>query len=183
MGMNQAFLAIDGEDGNGQISLREFEDAYRAMGCRKFQGPNEMERLRAVFRFLDPSGEGQVSKDEFTVLSQMFNEILLSIEEFVEFCVRNFGHDPEDTWNFIDADQSGECDEDEWRSACESLGYMGPVMPIYRYLDKDDEGTVTLEVPGSRKVFQQMHMTAPWYPYGCPFFNARPCFLMPRLCV
>merc|ERR1712232_310849 len=74
--------------------------AYFKMKCKKFKGPNEMERIRAVFRWLDPSGEGLISTDEFMILDQMLNEVILSIEEFVEFCVRTFSEDLEDAYQF-----------------------------------------------------------------------------------
>lgn len=143
--MTDAFIATNSGEETGSIMLREFEDAFKKMGCNKFKGPSEMLHIQTVFRFLDASGEGQVSSEEFMVLDQMFNEILYSIEEFVEFCVRTFGLDPEDTWLFIDDDQSGEIDEQEWVTACASIGYLGNSVPIFRYLDKDDEGTVCLD--------------------------------------
>lgn len=143
--MQKAFVYIDGEDGNGIISLREFEEGYHRMECKKFHGPDEKRRLQGVFRFMDASGEGQLSVAEFMVFDQMFKEILLSIEEFVEFCVRTFGDDPCDTWEFIDDDHSGEVDEEEWSAACNNIGYLGPVLPIFRFLDKDDEGTISLD--------------------------------------
>mmetsp|Transcript_112506 Transcript_112506/g.195237 ORF Transcript_112506/g.195237 Transcript_112506/m.195237 type:complete len:1491 (+) Transcript_112506:137-4609(+) len=143
--MEQAFKAIDGEDGNGQITLREFEEGYQEMGCKKFAGKDESKRVEHVFRYLDPSGEGQVSKDEFMVLQLLFKEIVLSIKEFVEFCERTFSEDLADTWRFLDDDGSGSIDEQEWTEACRKIGYCGPVSSIFNYLDKDDEGTVSLD--------------------------------------
>lgn len=148
--MEMAFKAIDGHDGNGQIMLREFEDVVRAggsLGCKKFQEPKhlEMERIRSVFRWLDPSGEGQVSIDEFMIFDQMLNEVTLSIEEFVEFCVRTFGSALEDAYQFLDGDGSGEIDRDEWQSACTQIGYLGPVDAIFNFCDKDEEGSISLD--------------------------------------
>lgn len=140
-----AFLDIDGPDGNGVISLREFEEGYEAMDCQKFEGDDEKDRVRAIFRYLDPSGEGQVSLDEWGFLDQFWKEINLSIKEFVEFCERTFGQDLGDAWQYLDADGSGDLDEDEWCSALQEVGYFGPSKPIFNFLDKDDEGTVSLD--------------------------------------
>merc|ERR1719443_2140571 len=63
--MQAAFTAIDGPDGNGVISLREFEEAVDEVKCTKFDGPNKKERVGALFRYLDPGGEGSVSEDEW----------------------------------------------------------------------------------------------------------------------
>jgi len=143
--MRDAFVAIHSGEATGTVSLREFEDAYGQLGCKKFKGDQQMRRIETVFRFLDVSGEGTVSLDEFMVLDQMFKEILYSVEEFVDFCVRTFGLDPGDTWLFIDDDESGDIDENEWVVACAKTGYLGNAMPIFNYLDKDDEGTISLD--------------------------------------
>lgn len=140
-----AFRAIDGEGGNGVLSLREFEEGYKGMGCHKFAGPQELERVRFLFRWLDPSGEGTVSKPEFMIFDQILREVQLSIEEFVEFCVRTFGDELEEAFLFLDADHSGEIDKTEWKDACKSIGYLGPCMSIFSYCDKDDEGTISMD--------------------------------------
>lgn len=140
-----AFTFIDGEDGNGNISWSEFEEGYRAMGCKKFAGPDERLKLKNVFRYLDPSGEGQVSKDEWGVLELLWKEIRLSISEFVQFCNRAFGNDLELWWSSLDEDGSGEIDEEEWVTALQDAGFFGPARPIFAYLDKDDEGTVSFD--------------------------------------
>lgn len=143
--VNDAFVEIDGENGNKNISLREFEDGIQNMKCKKFKGKNQMERIHAVFRYLDPSGEGQVSEGEWGILQLLFNEIQLSIREFVQFLDRTFENDMRAAWDFLDDDGSGEISFDEWAQAVESVGYFGATKPIFSYLDKDDEGTVSYD--------------------------------------
>lgn len=140
-----SFWFIDGPGGNGVISLREFEEGYGKMDCHKFQGPNEHARMEQIFRYLDPSGEGQVSFGEWMVLELLWKEIKLSITEFVQFCERTFGDDLAATWVFFDEDGGGEIDQHEWCEACKQVGYFGPVVPIFGFLDSDDEGTVSLD--------------------------------------
>jgi len=141
----QAFTLIDGEDGNGVLTLQEFNEGYHEMGCKKYDGPNEFDRIKAVFRFLDPSGEGEVSKDEWGILDRTFQEIKLCIYEFCQFLNRTFGPDLAESWQFLDADGSGEIDIDEWMDAVTNIGYFGPSHPIFKFLDKDDEGTVSYD--------------------------------------
>lgn len=40
----------------------------------RFKGPNEKERIGAVFRYLDPGGEGNVSIQEWQILDQLWKE-------------------------------------------------------------------------------------------------------------
>jgi Ca2+-binding EF-hand superfamily protein len=140
----EAFTVIDGPDGNGNLSIREFEEGMLRMKCKKFKGKHEKERITNVFRYLDPTGEGQISKDEWGVLVQLFDEIHLSIGEFVWFLHRTFDS-LEDAWNFMDDDGSGTLDMKEWMAASQSIGFFGPAEPIFSFLDKDDEDSVSWE--------------------------------------
>lgn len=141
--LTRPFTLIDGADGNGQITLREFtEGLLETLKFKKFAGPDQDARIRNLFRFLDPGGEGSVSKGEWEVLGQLYREINLCVKEFVEFCVRTFGPDLNDSWNALDASGDGEVDEEEWLAACESLGFFGPARPIFSFLDKSDDGSV-----------------------------------------
>jgi len=139
-----AFYDIDGGGpaGEPEITIREFEEGARRIGCRKFKGADESQRLCSIFRYLDPSGEGKVSMSEWAVLQQIEQEIKLSIKEFVQFCERNFGPDLSSAWSFMDEDGGGEITVDEWTETCEKVQYFGPTMPIFKYIDKDDGGSI-----------------------------------------
>eukprot|EP00930_Biecheleria_cincta_P011234 TRINITY_DN11386_c0_g2_i1.p1 TRINITY_DN11386_c0_g2~~TRINITY_DN11386_c0_g2_i1.p1 ORF type:complete len:1636 (-),score=323.46 TRINITY_DN11386_c0_g2_i1:170-5077(-) len=141
--LSKPFALIDGPDGNGEITLSEFsEGLLRTLKFKKFAGPDQDARIKNVFRFLDPGGEGSVSPGEWQVLGQLYREIDLCVKEFVEFCVRTFGPDLNDSWNALDASGDGEVDEEEWLAACESMGFFGPARPIFSFLDKSDDGSV-----------------------------------------
>lgn len=153
-----SFTAIDGTDGNGQISLREFEDGVRILKCNKFKGRGEKERIANVFRYLDPSGEGQVSRSEWSIMDNLWKEMRQSIREFVFFLERTFGGQDtlDEAWSFIDEDESGEIDEKEWVDVVhDRLKYFGPSAIIFQFLDKDDEGTVSQDEFRTLKVFQK----------------------------
>jgi hypothetical protein len=145
------FQKIDGPGGNGVVNLREFEESFKTLHIdifkskKSFEQGLENKRIEGVFRYLDPTGEGTVSKHEWKILQCLWNEIKLSIEEFVQFCVRTFGQNLSDGWDFLDADGGGEIDLDEWVSACHELGYFGPTEPIFRYLDADNGGNIGKE--------------------------------------
>jgi len=140
--LEEAFHFID-QEGGGQVSPQEFEEGVvRKMGCRKFGGTNERERLQKIFRFLDPDGGGVVSINEWKVLDQIYQEIRLSTKEFVEFCHRTFGPDLQSAWQALDADGSNEVSFAEWTAACERHRFFGPAKPIFQYIDTDDTGAI-----------------------------------------
>merc|ERR1712050_727696 len=112
------------------------------MGCTKFDGEDKAAKIQLVFRYLDPGGEGSVSREEWAVLGQLWNEFDQSIREFVQFLLRTF-EDLEEAWNELDDDESGELDEDEWLKAVEDLGYFGPAKVVFALLDNDDGGSIS----------------------------------------
>ena len=94
--MDEAFQMIDGGEpgcaSNSELTLREFEAGLRAMGCHKFTGPDEQLRIAAVFRYLDPGGEGTVSpkarkkekgatRQEWSVLDQLWREFVTRLTQ------------------------------------------------------------------------------------------------------
>lgn len=148
------FQKIDGDGGNGEVSWNEFKEGLKTIGCDKFLGQDSEQRARIVFRYLDPGGEGTISQREWAVLEQILQSIQLCIKEFVEFCERTFGSNLNDAWERLDADGSGEIDRTEWLEACESLGFFGILNPIFSFLDKDDEGTVSIDEFALLKKYQ-----------------------------
>merc|ERR1712039_645723 len=103
------------------------------------------------------------------ILMNLWKEMRQSIREFVQFLERTFSRkdkkasncpDEEDAldaaWDFIDDDGSGEISEDEWVAIVqESLHYFGPCITIFHFLDKDDEGTVSLDEFRALDVFRR----------------------------
>ncbi|CAE7711804.1 Vti1b, partial [Symbiodinium necroappetens] len=152
--VDEAFRDIDGgvKEGenanttsNGELTLREFEAGLKDIGCFKFKGPNEKERIGAVFRYLDPGGEGNVSLQEWQILDQLWKEFVLSIQEFVQFLIFVFGEDLEEAWITLDDDESGELSEDEWNKAVADIGYFGPSRVVFALLDGSDDGNISYD--------------------------------------
>lgn len=127
------------------ITLRVFQTALRTMECGKFKGEDETKRLQAIFRYLDPGGEGSISLDEWRVLGQLWSEFDLTIREFVQFLTIAFGEDLHDAWDALDDDGSGSLSEEEWFDAVEKIGYFGPARVIFALLDYTDDGDISSE--------------------------------------
>jgi len=139
----QPFTIMD-EERSGEISLPQFKDGMVTVKCQKFDGPNSEERIKNIYRYLDPSGDSKLSKAEWAVLEQIYQEIQLSIKEFVTFCVRTFGGLAA-AWKALDEDGSGEIDRDEWVGVLKKIGFFGLPKPIFSFVDADDQGTVSWE--------------------------------------
>eukprot|EP00746_Dinoflagellata_sp_MGD_P120634 gnl/MRDRNA2_/MRDRNA2_56090_c0_seq1.p1 gnl/MRDRNA2_/MRDRNA2_56090_c0~~gnl/MRDRNA2_/MRDRNA2_56090_c0_seq1.p1 ORF type:complete len:1290 (-),score=167.75 gnl/MRDRNA2_/MRDRNA2_56090_c0_seq1:153-3836(-) len=139
---DKVFTLIDGPGGNGQINLREFEEGIANLSIASLmEHPGQ---ITNVFRWLDPGGEGRISRSEWGVLQQVARELQLSIQEFVRFLKRQFtGNSIVKAWEVLDDDGSGSIDIDEWEeNVSGKLKYLGPCMAIFHYLDKDGEGSI-----------------------------------------
>jgi len=141
--LGEPFRKMDGADGNGALTFNEFSEGISGLGFRKFKGPNEKDRIRAVFRYLDPNHEGTISESEWGILDLIWQEVHLSIREFVRFLERTIGEDLDLAWTFFDQDGSGDIDVNEWMTACQKLGYFGCVDNIFQVLDKDAGGAIS----------------------------------------
>eukprot|EP00929_Paragymnodinium_shiwhaense_P037151 TRINITY_DN19843_c0_g1_i1.p1 TRINITY_DN19843_c0_g1~~TRINITY_DN19843_c0_g1_i1.p1 ORF type:complete len:1434 (-),score=390.27 TRINITY_DN19843_c0_g1_i1:267-4568(-) len=142
------FWKIDGMyGGGGQFSLVQFMEGFEMMKCRVFKGADEADRIRGVFRYLDPSGEGLVSKGEWDVLDQLWKEMSLCLVEFVSYLQRLFDFREdflEEAWIEMDENDTGEISEIEWQNVViQKLHYFGPSRTIFKFLDADGEGSVS----------------------------------------
>eukprot|EP00929_Paragymnodinium_shiwhaense_P069424 TRINITY_DN35004_c0_g3_i2.p1 TRINITY_DN35004_c0_g3~~TRINITY_DN35004_c0_g3_i2.p1 ORF type:complete len:1423 (+),score=278.40 TRINITY_DN35004_c0_g3_i2:145-4413(+) len=149
--LETAFAAFDGVNGNGKISMSEFKDGLRRLRFDKFKGGGHVEqRIESVFRFLDPSSEGTISKKEWTALNELWKEMSLSLLEFVQFLERTVSQSPDvlDTaWYILDEDGNGEISQAEWTEVVERrLGYFGPSQTIFGFLDSDvNSGSISFQ--------------------------------------
>lgn len=156
--VQEAFTAFDGEGGNDQINFKEFKKGILDYNCKKYDGPEQDKRIRNVFLYLDPGKEGAISRKEWDLLNQLWNEFHLSIYEFVQFLVRTFGPDLNESWKRLDDDGGGTISEAEWMQAVENLGFFGPANVIFALLDSSDDGDI------ERTEFQKLHD----YIHECP---------------
>lgn len=151
--IEKPFLDIDGVDGNGVITLKEFVSGLEELDCHKFdkkksdppETKSKAQRIEAIFRYLDPGQEGSVSREEWNVLGQLWKEFDLSIKEFVHFLTLTFGTDLMVAWQGLDIDGSGEFDEEEFLQAVEKIGYFGPAKVVFALLDSSDDGNISVE--------------------------------------
>lgn len=151
------FTDIDGEGGNGVITLMELSEGLDAMNFKKFDKKKKdppdqkpkAKRIDDVFRYLDPGGEGSVSEEEWGVLGQLWKEFEYSVQEFVYFLVLKLGGDLFYAWEsmlveFGDEDKE-EINYEEFAQAVERIGYFGPSNVVFRLLDVSDDGNISFD--------------------------------------
>lgn len=149
--VEKPFKEIDGVDGNGVITLKEFREGLDEMQCDKFnkqKGSSETrtkeQRIDAIFRYMDQGEEGSVSLDEWMILAQLWREFDKSIREFVHFLILAYGNLLE-AWEALDLDGSGEMDEEEWLETVTRIGYFGPAGVVFALLDSSDDGSISFD--------------------------------------
>lgn len=143
--IGKVFKIIDGEDGNGVISLTEFSEGLDEIKFTKLDGPDKKDRVVTLFRYMDPGGEGSVSEEEWQILGQLWSEYNLSIQEFVHFLQRTFGNDLHVAWEFLDEDGSGELTCDEFLAAVQEIGFFGPARCVFGLIDSSGDGEISYD--------------------------------------
>lgn len=141
--VDEAFTIIDGVGGNGVITLKKFVEGIEELQCNKFKGENEEARIEGLFRYLDPGGEGSISKGEWQVLAQLWKELDESIREFVQFLTFTCGDDLEVAWASLDENGDGNLSLEEWLNAVLKIGYFGPAKAVFALLDNSDDGAIS----------------------------------------
>mmetsp|Transcript_52543 Transcript_52543/g.122973 ORF Transcript_52543/g.122973 Transcript_52543/m.122973 type:complete len:1513 (-) Transcript_52543:382-4920(-) len=149
--VQEAMVHLEGEAETSEVDFRAFAEGIKAMGCHKFEGEDEEKKLRIVFRFIDRNHTGFITKAKWRILEQLWREMQYSINEFCIFIERAFGTGLKKPWTFLDKDKDGFITAEEWEESCHQIGYFGHAMPIFHFLDKDDEGCVKF------KDFQHLH--------------------------
>lgn len=144
---DKAFSLVDIE-GNGIVTLRTLEDAIADMQCDKFDGEDKYDRIEVIFRYLDPGQEGSVTRDEWEVIKQLWNEFEHTVCEYTQFLVRTFGDDLTETWEVLHEelgieDLDAKLDKEMFSKASEDLGYFGPTDIVFHMMNKEDDGLIS----------------------------------------
>eukprot|EP00930_Biecheleria_cincta_P001820 TRINITY_DN102910_c0_g1_i1.p1 TRINITY_DN102910_c0_g1~~TRINITY_DN102910_c0_g1_i1.p1 ORF type:complete len:1547 (-),score=253.21 TRINITY_DN102910_c0_g1_i1:218-4858(-) len=141
-----AFKAIDesvpSEERASQKSMtaKEFEDAITALGL----GSLTATEIQSVFKYLDPLGDGVLAKEQqpYKRLQPPWNEMMLSIEEFVKLMQRRCGNAVQAWWEALGLN---EVKYDEWGATARKLGFVGSARQVFKFLDKNGKGIVSFE--------------------------------------
>jgi len=137
-----AFQCLDEADGNGTLSLQEFVQGV----TKKLECTIEKQRIEGIYRFLDSSGDGKgISRKEWLRLDVMWHQFRRSASDFALFLAVFAGHSfANRVWHEIGADESTQMKEERWCEALRYVGYLGPSLEIFAFLDKENVGTVSI---------------------------------------
>lgn len=128
-----------------EVTLKRSDTLQSKLERAKAEDDAKQKRLKGIFGYLDTGAEGTLSVQEFRILQEMWQEVRLSIIQFVGFTDRMFGGDLKVAWRHFDSKRTSAIGIERWRKACDSGGYFGPVKPIWRFLDYNDNGTVSFK--------------------------------------
>merc|ERR1719353_2089197 len=119
-------------DGSGKLSFVEFCNSARLEG---FAG-----NLKALWKEMDADGEGFVTLEEFAP------EIAKLVTSFKSFLKEKHEGSLVKAWkNSLDLDKSGSIKKEELVEAMAKLGWDGDAARVYKLLDFDRGGSITLE--------------------------------------
>eukprot|EP00913_Durusdinium_trenchii_P014339 g13450.t2 len=162
--LSQAYADIDGDGtGKGGISLNEFEDygerledARFRKNCRERNLVENFERrnrnvlvvklsgFRAIFRNLDATQTGNISREEWTFLDSVKRELDRQMQELCSFILWNFGG-LEKAFRKWDVDHDGVLSQEEWTQGLQEAGFFGAGDELFSILDVANGGTITRE--------------------------------------
>jgi len=147
--LQEPFSIIDGSgSSNSEISLQEWIDGTERLNFSKFDGPLKAIRIERIFRFLDDA-TGLITLDKWRALQELWDELNLQVNDFAGFAVRHFDYSIdalERTWHALDSDASGMISSVEWNQVVpEGFGFFGPIATLFNFIDKDDEGTISVQ--------------------------------------
>mmetsp|Transcript_39086 Transcript_39086/g.101018 ORF Transcript_39086/g.101018 Transcript_39086/m.101018 type:complete len:222 (-) Transcript_39086:71-736(-) len=140
---------------DGKLNHKEFVQRLSTTGC--LLGPivkpeevmrsplgeaaaqeKQTELLTSVYRFLDSSNNGEISRREFNLLQAIWSELHQSMVEFRNHVVDCFGS-LDEGWEFADANGDGHLEWSEFDALAGVYHFDGPVRQIFLYLDKDED--------------------------------------------
>jgi len=141
----EAYRIIDGELASRQFPVRIFEEGVLHMKCPKFKGPDERQRIIAVFRYLDPDAQGLITVGQWSVLELLFNELQHSIHALLGFFARNDASDLHKAFDMLEKGGQDKIQRDAWHAGLEQLGFYGTVDTIFNFLDRHGHDGITWE--------------------------------------
>ncbi|CAE7478397.1 CML34 [Symbiodinium natans] len=157
-----AFTALNTQPDN-MLNHKEFVDGLAKAGCCRTRRPRlrttnltvpvgsrsvpgspsgewesddsvQLDALSSVFRYLDTSHDGDISRREFETLERVWRELQQSMYELKNDLEIFYGSLTK-AFEAIDVDESGAISFDEFRKCVEATQFDGPVMEIFMFVD------------------------------------------------
>eukprot|EP00928_Gymnodinium_smaydae_P033454 TRINITY_DN23964_c0_g6_i1.p2 TRINITY_DN23964_c0_g6~~TRINITY_DN23964_c0_g6_i1.p2 ORF type:complete len:201 (+),score=29.11 TRINITY_DN23964_c0_g6_i1:32-604(+) len=134
-GLHAVFNALGGAD-DDKITRKEFLE-----NLRQYNYPG---RASNIFDVIDVDNQNVITKEEFLAITKANFLKRVPIHHFKTFVTKNYG-DSETAFNTIDTDHSKCLTEEEFCVELKRLGYDYDPHLIYRLIDKDQSGSITIQ--------------------------------------
>jgi len=158
--INAAFAGLNG-DGDNSLNHKEFVHNLARVGCCRTKKIKEqgyvvpdsqalmqetydlddaaqIEQLTIVYRFLDTSNDGEISRKEFDALERIWKELHQSMVEFKNDMVTCYGSLGE-AYEQADEDNSDALSYDELLVLVKATRFVGPVKHIFLFMDTNGD--------------------------------------------
>ncbi|CAJ1409660.1 unnamed protein product [Effrenium voratum] len=139
--LKEAFRDIDGEGGNGGISILEFEEYCERVVDSRFS-KNRRDRFRAIFRFLDATMEGNISMEEWGLLDTVKCELDRQTHDLHAFLLHRFKGGLEQAW---DAWATSRITQEQWKRQLDEAGYFGASAELFSIMDQPNAGSISYD--------------------------------------
>ncbi|CAJ1418034.1 unnamed protein product, partial [Effrenium voratum] len=179
-----AFSALNVQPDN-MLNHKEFVEGLTKVGCCKTRRPRQkgnlltmsagargmlspkedeedsaqVEAISSVFRYLDTSHDGDISRKEFETLERVWRELQQSMYELKRDLDVFYGS-LQKAFEAIDVDESGAISFQEFRKCVEATHFDGPINEIFMFLDLNSDN----EIDGEEFFVLETHSHAPPLP-------------------
>eukprot|EP00927_Polykrikos_kofoidii_P065603 TRINITY_DN61342_c0_g1_i1.p1 TRINITY_DN61342_c0_g1~~TRINITY_DN61342_c0_g1_i1.p1 ORF type:complete len:1023 (+),score=145.67 TRINITY_DN61342_c0_g1_i1:390-3071(+) len=126
------FKRIVGNTTKTTISRQEWEQALQREDWKPFRDDPELSKQ--VFRAIDVDNNGEITESEFSVVTEVWRDLQLSILEYLKQLQRAFQGDLDQAFRELDNDGSGNIELTEWLDATRTMGFFGPSTAIFQLL-------------------------------------------------
>eukprot|EP00930_Biecheleria_cincta_P016398 TRINITY_DN13353_c1_g1_i3.p1 TRINITY_DN13353_c1_g1~~TRINITY_DN13353_c1_g1_i3.p1 ORF type:complete len:1543 (-),score=251.14 TRINITY_DN13353_c1_g1_i3:233-4861(-) len=140
-------------DGDSSLNHREFVERLARVGCCRSpkkkgaknepegenydaEDPAQLEALSSVYRFLDSSNDGEISRNEFSVLRAVWKEIEQSMHELHKDIMYHY-ESLESAHMTADLNANGGLSKKEYYLLLARCDFDGPSEQIFMYLDRN----------------------------------------------
>eukprot|EP00930_Biecheleria_cincta_P015427 TRINITY_DN12882_c0_g1_i1.p1 TRINITY_DN12882_c0_g1~~TRINITY_DN12882_c0_g1_i1.p1 ORF type:complete len:1373 (+),score=239.44 TRINITY_DN12882_c0_g1_i1:206-4324(+) len=129
--LSEAFIGFGGDETSGMLEFSQFEQACEKSSGDLFKGNTVID----VFEYLNASGSGAISKEEWLLLDSIASELDKHASELHQFFLRRFGG-LQEAWEAL---------EEEWRASLDKWGYFGLSRKLFVMLDSSQTGALKFE--------------------------------------
>lgn len=115
----------------------------KTMTLAEKQLERKVQVLTAVYRWLNPNNDGNLSEKEFGVLQGVYRELRQTTWEFVHHIKERFGS-LATAWAAADHNGNGQIDQAEFHWLARRWRFDGPTRQIFMFLDEDGSDSIGL---------------------------------------